>query len=317
MQESQIISDAKETIEYFYQQYPKGVVIIRWATATGKTKLSVALSQYFDIEIISADSRQIFRHMDIGTDKISKEIRQKLPHHLIDIIDPNESFTAWQRKQSTEQAINNIQKKWKKAMIVWGTGLYIDTIYKNYSLSPSAPNYSYRKQLEKKEREHPWILHQELQRIDPQSANKIHPHSTRYIIRALEIYHETWKTKTESCKEQAVQYPLLMLWLRRSKEETNNLINKRIKEMINSGLKEEVESLLKLGYHKNLQSMQWIGYKETVEYLTWNLTHSEREYAIQHATYHLAKKQRTRFRRYIRDAQEQSKTNVRYKVYRL
>lgn len=317
MKIEEIVQNAKQIIENFIAQYSNWVIVIRWATATGKTKLSVLLSQYFDIEIISADSRQFFREMNIGTDKISQEILKKIPHHQIDIINPDQTYTAGQRKKDTEQHIQEIQKRWKIPMIVGWTGLYIDTIYKNFNLPECKPNQTYREQLYKEEEQTPGTLHKQLQKTDPKAAEKIHPNSTRYLVRALEIYHETWKTKSETNQEYPVKRPLLMTWLWRDKESTNTLIDKRIEEMLTSGLVKEVETLLQKWYHKELQSMQGIGYKETVSYIDKQINIEGLKELLQKHTHHLAKKQRTRFRRYIADAKNNPKENVTYKVYEL
>jgi tRNA dimethylallyltransferase len=232
MEIENILSEAKAEIEQFLENNQKGTVIIRGATATGKSKLSVLLSEYFSTEIISADSRQIFRKMDIGTDKISKEIRAKIPHHQIDIVNPDESYTAGQRKEDSEKTIENIIKKGKIPLIVGGTGLYIDTIYKNFSMPECPPDAALRKHLQQQEEQHSGFLYQALEKIDPEEARKLHPNSTRYLIRALEIFHLTGQTKTENYQQQPVKHPLLLLGLRREKEETNRRINARIKEMI-------------------------------------------------------------------------------------
>jgi len=280
-------------------------------------KEATQLAKEINLEVISCDSRQFFRKMNIWTDKISEEIRNKLPHHLIDNIDPDQKFTAGQRKEETKKKIINIQNKWKLACIVGWTWLYIDTIYKNYTLPKTSPDYEFRKKLELEEVQKSGILYQKLQKIDPIESQKHHPHSTRYIIRALEIYHQTGRTKTEMCKELPVQRPIFMLGIRRDKESTNNLINKRIYQMIQNWLIDEVQSLLNQGYNKNLQSMQWIGYKETIEFLEWKITKEELIQKIQTNTHRLAKKQRTRFRRYINDAKNNPKKNVTYKVFEL
>jgi len=266
---SSILEDAKTTISNFKDKNPDWVVIIWWATATGKSRLSVELSDFFDMEVISSDSRQIFRKMDIGTDKISKEIREKIPHHQIDIVDPDQTYTAGEWKDDVDKEVDDILSRWKFPFIVWWTGLYIDTIYKNFSMPECAPDYALRDELEKKEVAEPWYVHRELLKIDPEEAAKLHPNSTRYIIRALEIYYKTWKTKTEWYIQQPVRHPLLMLWLWRDKESTNQLINARIKEMFKAWLVDEVDGLLKEGYSPSLQSMQGIGYKEVVRYLQW------------------------------------------------
>ena len=314
---SSILEDAKTTISNFKDKNPDWVVVIWWATATGKSRLSVELSDFFDMEVISSDSRQIFRKMDIGTDKISKEIRDKIPHHQIDIVDPDQTYTAGEWKDDVDKEVDDILSRWKFPFIVWWTGLYIDTIYKNFSMPECAPDYALRNELEKKEAEEPWYVHKELTRIDPEEAAKLHPNSTRYIIRALEIYYKTWKTKTEGYIQQPVRHPLLMLWLWRDKESTNQLINARIKEMFKAWLVDEVDWLLKEGYSPNLQSMQGIGYKEVVKYLQWEYNYDKMEELLKRDTHHLAKKQRTWFRRYIAEGIQAPKAWVTYKVWDL
>ena len=311
---SSILEDAKKTIDSFKENNPDWVVVIRWATATWKSRLSVELSQFFPMEVISSDSRQIFRKMDIWTDKISSEIRAKIPHHQIDIVDPDQTYTAWEWKDDSEKIIDDILVRWKFPFIVWWTWLYIDTIYRNYSMPECSPHYDLRAELEEKEKKNPGILHQELMKVDPEEAAKLHPNSIRYIIRALEIFYVTWKTKTEGYIQQPVRHPLLMLWLWRDKETTNQLINARIKEMFKMWLVDEVDALLKEWYSPSLQSMQWIWYKEVVRYLQWEYNYEKMEEYLKRDTHHLAKKQRTWFRRYIAEWIQSPKENVMYKV---
>lgn len=313
----QLTLQARDEIARFLEQNVDGTVLIRWATATGKTRLSVQLSDFFDIEVISSDSRQIFRKMDIWTDKISPEIRAKIPHHQIDIVDPDQTYTAGQWKESSDRIVDEILSRGKVPFIVGGTGLYIDTIYKNFSMPECPPDLDLRAQLEQKEAQEAWFLYRELTKIDPQEAQKLHPNSIRYLIRALEIYYKTWKTKTEGYIQQPVRHPLLMLGLWRDKETTNQLINARIKEMLKSGLIEEVQSLLDQGYLPGMQSLQTIGYKEVVAYLQGEYSYEKMEELLKRNTHHLAKKQRTWFRRYIAEGIQTPKQNVTYKVWTL
>jgi tRNA dimethylallyltransferase len=313
----EILIDCKKVINDFKKQYKNWVVIIRWATATGKSKLSIMLADFFDCEIISSDSRQIFKYMDIWTDKVSSEIRNRIPHHLIDFINPSEHYTAWQRKNDAEIVIENIQKRGRLPIVVGWTWLYIDTIYKNFSMPDSPPDYPFRDKLFKKEEIEPWFLYNELLKIDPIETKKIHPKSTRYLVRALEIFHTTWKPKSEIMVTNPVKQPILMIWLRRSKDDSNKLIDVRVEQMIKDWLIQETEKLLSMWYSPTLQSMQWIGYKQTVEFLNWKYDKETLIQEIQNATHHLAKKQRTRFRRYIADQKDNPKTNVTYKVYEL
>ena len=317
MEMEDILQEAKKEIESFREKHPDGVVIIRWATATGKSKLSVLLSEYFDTEIISADSRQIFRYMNIWTDKVSDEILAKIPHHQINIVNPDENYTSGQRKNDVYKIIPDILARKKLPMIVGWTWLYIDTVYKNFSMPNIPPDMKLRDELFAKEEKDPGILHKELMEIDPEEARKLHPKSTRYIVRALEIFHKSGKKKTDTFISQLPQRPLLMLWLRREKEDTNSKINARVREMLKWWLVEEVQWLLAQWYKKDLQSMQWIGYKEVVEFLEWNYDYKDMESKIKVTTHQLAKKQRSRFRRYIAEGIQSPREKVTYKVWKL
>lgn len=317
MEVEDILSDVKNKCEDFLGRFYDGTVVIRWATATWKSKLSLLLSESFPVEIFSADSRQIFRWMDIWTDKVSRDWREKVPHHLIDIVDPDQTYTAWQWKSDVEDGIEQVLLRKNNPIIVWWTWLYIDTIYKNFQMPECPPNYLYRDELQAKEDVDKWYVYRLLQKIDPEEASKLHPNATRYIIRALEIYHETWRTKTDLFLHQVVKHPLLMLWLWREKEETNLRINMRIKEMLKSGLVDEVKWLLWKWYLPSLQSMQWIGYKEVVGYLQWEYDYDTMEELLRKNTHYLAKKQRTWFRRYIAEWLQSPRDFVEYQVYYL
>ncbi len=317
MEIEDILVEARAEIESFRKKNPEGIVIIRGATATGKSKLSILLSKYFDTEIISADSRQIFRYMDIGTDKISQDILQRIPHHQINIVDPDETYTSWQRKNDVYKIIPEILSRKKLPMIVGGTGLYIDTIYKNFTMPDIPPDMQLRDELFAKEEKEPWILHKELMQVDTEEAEKLHPKSTRYIVRALEIFYKSGKKKTDTFISQPPQWPLLMLGLRREKEDTNLRINARVREMLKLGLVDEVKWLLKKWYDKKLQSMQWIGYKEVIDFLEEKHNRNDMEDRIIIATHQLAKKQRSRFRRYIAEGIQSPRKNVTYKIRKL
>lgn len=314
MEIEDILPKAKEYCEKFLNNNKDWTIIIWGATATWKSKLSLLLSDFFSVELISSDSRQIFRKMDIWTDKVTKERREKISHHQIDIVNPDETYTAWQRKVDSENAVEDILQRWKTPIIVWWTGLYIDTIYKNFLMPECPPNYEYRKELEAMEEQDPWTVHKLLTEIDPEEAKKLHPNATRYIIRALEIYHEIWKTKTELFLHQKVKHPTLMIWLWRDKEESIRRINKRIKEMIQIWLVDEVKWLLDEWYSKDLQSMNGIWYKEVIWYLEWDYDIDEMESLLQLNTQHLAKRQRTRFRRYIAEGKNTPRENVEYQL---
>ncbi len=169
--------------------------------------------------------------MDIGTDKIMLEQRKGISHHMLDIVDPGQTYTAGQWKQDVQTHISHIHTRENTPIIVGGTGLYIDTLYKNFAMPNVAPDPIRRTAMMEKETSTPGYLHEELTRVDPQEAMKHHQNSTRYILRALEIHEKTGKTKTSLAQQRPVQRPLFMLGLRRNKEDTNKRINARIKDM--------------------------------------------------------------------------------------
>ena len=317
MEIEDIVLDVRDCCNKFLENNSDWTIVIWGATATWKSKLSLLLSEFFSTEIISADSRQIFRWMDIWTDKVPLEWREKIPHHQIDIVDPDETYTAWQWKFDVENEVEEILSNWNHPIIVWWTWLYIDTIYKNFQMPECPPNYEYRNELQWKEDKEPWYVYKLLKEIDPEEAGKLHPNATRYIIRALEIHHEIWKTKTELFLHQPVKHPLLMIWLWREKEETNMRINARIKEMLKGWLVDEVKWLLDKWYSPSLQSMQWIGYKEVIWYIQWKYDYDSMEELLRKNTHYLAKKQRTRFRRYIAEWKQTPRNNVQYNVWYL
>lgn len=306
---------AQQTITSFFSNHPLGVAIIWWATATGKSSLSIALAQADPcIEIISADSRQIYRYMDIGTDKVSKQLREEFPHHQIDIIDPDTTYTAGQWKEDTTQIINQIHARGNKALIVWWTGLYIDTIYKNFSMPEVAPDMERRATMMQQEEQQPWRLHKQLTLVDPDEAHKHHPHSTRYILRALEIYEKTDIPKSKSATQLPVQRPLLLQWLRREKLDTNCRINARIKEMIDQWLVNEVQWLLDRWYTLQHTAMNGIGYKEIIGYLHNEYDLDKAIELLKRNSHRYAKRQRSRFRRYIAEGKQIPKEHVTYGV---
>ena len=302
------------------EQYPNLVVVIYWPTATWKSWLSVRLADIFAnhnnqwVEIISADSRQVYRYMDIGTDKISLDIRNKIKHYAIDIINPDEEYTAHQRQKDTKNWISEIHSRNNIPFIVGWTGLYIDTIYKNFSLPPDVKaNRDRRNELEKLDKVEPWYAWNLLNSFDSDTAAEFHPKNIRYIIRAIEMYEQTGIPKSILVKENPVDFPLLMISLTRDIDVANNLIKKRVEDMVNIGLIEEVKSLLNNWYNIDLQSMNGIGYRQTIERLNQdNKNIEELINSISLSSVQYAKRQRTRFRRYEKDADQHPKDNVFY-----
>ncbi len=310
-----LLDTARQDIKDFVSRHPDGIVIVFGQTATGKTRLSIWLSEFFDIEVISADSRQVYRYMDIGTDKIGTDIREKILHHQIDIINPDEIYTAWERQSDSYKIIDKIKSSGKIPFIVWWTGLYIDTIYYNFTLPTIPPDPDYRKSLEVSEIKNPGTLWTKLQEIDPIEASKNHPNSTRYIIRALEIHHKIWKTKSELMQRQPVRYPILMFGLDQDINIWNKLIDERIEQMLGNWLVDEVRWLLDMWYDPNTNSLQTIDYKQVIWYLMWDYGYDDMVSKLQIVNHQLAKKQRTRFRRYKNDMENNPIKDVVYKFY--
>ena len=240
----------KEYITQLRERHPDLVVIIYGPTATGKSGLSLRLADLFakekiGLEIISADSRQVYRYMDIGTDKISQEDRDRIPHYGIDVVNPDEEYTAHQRQQDTKKWLSDILGSENIPVIVGGTGLYIDTIYKNFNLPQDVKaNRERRAELDELELQDPGYLRNYLHEIDPDTAVEFHPKNTRYIIRAIEIYEQTGIPKSIIAQEHPVDQPLLMISLNRNRDITTQFIRTRVEEMINRGLIIEVQSLL-------------------------------------------------------------------------
>lgn len=317
MEIKDILSYTIEDILSFRKKFSNWVVLIWWATATGKSWLSLLLSKHFDIEIISSDSRQIYKYMDIWTDKVPIDIRKILPHHQIDIINPDEKYSVAQWQSAVEIIVPQIQNKGRIPVIVWWTWLYIDSIYKNFDMPNIEPDYELRHRMEQEEMKTPWILYKRLQRIDPTSSLKINFNSIRFIIRALEIFEKTGKPKSMLVKQSCAKRPLLMIWLRRDKYDTNEKIDIRIRQMFWNWLIDEVKWLIDKWYHADLPSMSWIWYKEIIWYLNWKYDMQSVEYVLKINTHQFAKRQRTRFRRYIKDMESNPQEKVVYKLYNL
>lgn len=313
------ITELKEYIVQLRSLHSDLVVVIYGPTATGKSGLSLRLADLFaqenqGIEIISSDSRQVYRSMDIGTDKIWIPERKRIPHYGIDLISPDGSYTAHQRQQDTKQWITDIQSRNHIPFIVWGTGLYIDTIYKNFHLPEQVEaNRERREELERIEEQNPGYLRDLLNKVDTSSAQGFHPKNTRYLIRAIEIYEQTGIPKSVLVQEKPVDQPLLMISLKRDWETTKSLITTRVEEMLQNGLIEEVQWLLTQWYSPDLQSMNGIGYRQTVQWLSEKSNNREDLiHTIAWASVQYAKRQRTWFRRYEKDARENTKHNVFY-----
>lgn len=267
-------------------------------TAVGKTKLSIELAKRFNGEIISGDSMQIYKGMDIGTAKIKPSEMEGIPHHLLDIKNPEEPFSVAEFQELVRLKIAEISQRGKLPMIVGGTGLYIQSVIYDYQFSDAPSDEAFRIKLEEKAKaEGNEKIHQELMEVDPKSAQKIHPNNVRRVIRALEVYHCTGKTISDYQENQQPEliYQTAMIGLTMEREKLYDRINKRVDLMVREGLLPEVEKLYVKGLN-DCQSIQAIGYKEIYEYLHEHVTLEEAIIQLKQNSRRYAKRQLTWFR---------------------
>lgn len=246
----------------------KTVIVIVGPTAVGKTGLSVKIAKRFNGEVISGDSMQIYRGMDIGTAKISSEEKQGIPHHMIDIKDPDQTFSAADFQHCVQYYIEDISSRGSIPVIAGGSGLYIQAALFDYHFTDQKRNARVTERLEKQMKEEGAMsLYKRLQEIDPAQAKKIHPNNHRRVIRALEIYETTGMSMTEWQIDQQLTSPyrLLFIGLEMSRELLYRRINERVDNMLENGLLDEVRVLYENGL-ENCSSMQAIGYKEFIPY---------------------------------------------------
>ena len=276
----------------------KKLIVLIGPTAVGKTKLSIELAKKVNGEIISGDSMQIYKQLDIGTAKIHKEEMEGIPHHLIDIREPTEAFSVADFQKEVRDLINDITSRGKVPMIVGGTGLYIQSVIYDYQFGESGGNVEVRARLEnllkEKGEEH---LYSMLQRVDPISAEAIHPNNVRRVIRALEVFETSGETfSSQNDKQQSeLLYDVAIIGLTMDREKLYERINKRVDIMVDSGLINEVKTL----YDKNIrncQSVQAIGYKELYDYFEGKTSLEKAVDLIKQNSRRYAKRQLTWFR---------------------
>lgn len=277
------------------------LVIITGPTAVGKTGLSIELAKEINGEIISADSVQVYRHMDIGSAKIKKEEMQGIPHYLIDICEPTEGFSIAAFKEHCKKAMQEIYAKGKLPIIVGGTGFYIQSVIYDIDFKETDADNIREKYEELYREKGSEYLHMLLRKRDPESADIIHPNNVKRVIRALEYLEETGTristhNKTERAKTSPYNFAYFVLNC--SRDKLYDRINHRVDIMLEEGLVDEVKKLVDTyGLDKNMVSMQALGYKEIYEYIKGNITLDEAVYTIKRDTRHFAKRQLTWFRR--------------------
>ena len=280
------------------------IVSVVGPTASGKTALAIALAKELNGEIISCDSMQIYRMMDIGTAKPTKEEQASATHHLIDIVDPDVSFSCADYAVLAKEKIDEISKKGKLPIFCGGTGLYVDHVLNNTSFSDAGRDDDYREYINKQIDEFGVEgVFEELQKVDPESAESIHPNNTKRVVRALEIYHVTGKPKSwwdKESKKIESPYDSVMICLDfKDREKLYERIGKRVDIMLEEGLVDEVKSLIvDRGIILSDTAKQGIGYKEIIDYLDNKCTLDEAVELIKKGTRNYAKRQLTWFRRY-------------------
>ncbi len=277
------------------------MIAIVGPTASGKTRLSVELASHLGAEIISFDSMQIYRGMDIGTAKPDPEEQKGIPHHMIDVADPREDFSVSRYVEQADEILQSLLAQNKPVVLVGGTGLYIDSLISGREFAP-LPQTGRREELTRIAREQGIeVLMEQLRSVDPESAERIHPSNEKRVIRALEIYLESGKTMTQHNLETQSKPPKYKpLWVGLdyvNREALYSRIDRRVERMLEQGLVQEVRQLLSQGIPDTATAMQAIGYKELVGYLQGSCSLEEAKETIQRSSRRYAKRQRTWFYR--------------------
>lgn len=276
------------------------LIVLTGPTAVGKTALSIQLAKRIEGEIVSADSMQVYKYMDIGSAKITREEMEGVPHHLIDVLDPDEEFHVYRFQEMAKEAIKGIYERGHLPILVGGTGFYIQALV--YDIAFGEEDHSaIRERLENTAREKgSAYLYEYLEKVDPDSAKIIHPNNQKRMIRALEFYELNGTPISEHNKRERQKespYDFCYFVLNDDRELIYQKIDQRVDEMLANGLVEEVRTLKEMGFQKDMVSMQGLGYKEILSYLDGECTLDEAVYLIKRDTRHFAKRQLTWFKR--------------------
>lgn len=275
------------------------VIVIVGPTCSGKTLLAIKLAEILNSEVISADSRQIYKHLNIGTAKPSEEELKKIHHHLIDFLDPSENYDVSMFEKDAERIIEQIHDKNKMPIVVGGSGLYIKALVDGI-FDTDVKDEEYRKELHQKRKEHGnEFLYEELKKVDPVSATKMLPQNWKRVMRALEVFHTTgepiWKHHQEQSTSKEKKYVFKQFGLNWDRKLLYENIDKRVDCMLENGLIDEVKNILKIGYDKSLNSLNTVGYKEIIQHLDGEISLERAIELIKRNTRHYAKRQMTWF----------------------
>lgn len=279
----------------------KPIIILAGPTAVGKTDLSIALAKQINGAVISADSMQVYRYMDIGSAKVMPEEMQGVKHYLIDCLDPAEEFHVVRFQQMAKAALEEIYANGQIPIVAGGTGFYIQALLYDIDFTNQDSDESYRRKLEDFEKENgAEALHAKLREVDPASAEAIHANNIKRVVRALEFYHQTGQkisehNETERHRESPYEFAYFVLTDERA--HLYERIDRRVDIMMEHGLLEEVKRLKEMGYHRDMVSMQGLGYKELLDALDGKMSVDEAVYIIKRETRHFAKRQLTWFKR--------------------
>ncbi len=276
------------------------VIVIAGPTASGKTDLAVHVAKRLHGEVVSADSMQIYKYMNIGTAKPAPEEMKGIPHYMLDVVHPNERYSVARYKEEAEDCIKKILERGNIPIIAGGTGLYINSLIYNIQFGETICDEDFRKRMsELAATEGPRRIHEMLKKVDPKSAEKIHYNNVKRVIRALEVYEFTGKTIAEHQKQSRMvppPYRYLVFILNMDRDILYNRIDQRVDRMIENGLVDEVKSLQKMGSSSSSTAMQGLGYKEMVAFLENKITLEEAIDIIKRGTRHYAKRQITWFK---------------------
>ena len=263
------------------------LIVILGPTAVGKTDVSILVAEALNAEIVSCDSVAVYRYMDIGSAKPTHEQRMRVPHHMIDVVNPDESYNVAMYVPDAERAIEGIWERGKVAMVVGGTPLYLSALLENFDLPIAPPNEEIRRHLyELAEQEGSEALHRRLKEVDPQAAQRIHPHDLVRIVRALEVYEQTGKPISDFWHDafkapQLRRYPnALVFGLICERKELFRRIESRMHRLLKEGWLDEIRRLLDMGYSPELKSMRSLGYREFTQVVlgNWTLEKGQQEY---------------------------------------